>query len=217
VKVPAGDTLSVHTTYDVSKADWYEVMGIMPVAVYDGTDVGGASDFSNQIPQQGVLTHTHLNENRNHGGTNVGLPDPRLLQGAPTPQAPIGIKDYRYSQGDLAGAGTANRPPRIVAGQSLTFLNQDAAASTNTFHTITACKAPCNRSTGIAYPIADGSVTFDSGQLGFNSYGGFQGAHAPAVDRDTWQTPKNLAPGTYTYFCRVHPFMRGSFRVVNAP
>ena len=20
-------------------------------------------------------------------------------------------------------------------------------------------------------------------------------------------------PGTYTYFCRVHPFMRGSFRV----
>jgi len=24
----------------------------------------------------------------------------------------------------------------------------------------------------------------------------------------------NLPPGTYTYFCRVHPFMRGAFRVL---
>jgi hypothetical protein len=29
-----------------------------------------------------------------------------------------------------------------------------------------------------------------------------------------YRTPKNLRPGTYTYFCRVHPFMRGAFRVV---
>ena len=26
----------------------------------------------------------------------------------------------------------------------------------------------------------------------------------------------NLAPGTYTYFCRIHPFMRGAFRVVKS-
>ena len=25
--------------------------------------------------------------------------------------------------------------------------------------------------------------------------------------------PKNLRAGTYTFFCRVHPFMRGAFRV----
>ena len=55
-----------------------------------------------------------------------------------------------------------------------------------------------------------GPDTFDSGQLGFN-YAGFG---APAVERDTWTTPKDLKPGTYSYFCRVHPFMRGSFRVV---
>ena len=108
--------------------------------------------------------------------------------------------------------GSAANPPKVVAGQSLTFLNQDASQSTNVFHTITACKAPCNRSPGIAYPIANGP-TFDSGQLGFN-YAGF---NAPAADRDTWKTPKSLKPGTYTYFCRVHPFMRGSFRVVNGP
>jgi len=35
-----------------------------------------------------------------------------------------------------------------------------------------------------------------------------------AANRDTWKTPRNLRTGTYTYFCRVHPFMRGSFRVV---
>lgn len=32
-----------------------------------------------------------------------------------------------------------------------------------------------------------------------------------------YRTPKNLTPGTYAYFCRVHPFMRGAFRVVKAP
>ena len=41
VKVKAGDTVSVHATYDTTRSDWYEVMGIMPIAVYNGTDVGG--------------------------------------------------------------------------------------------------------------------------------------------------------------------------------
>jgi plastocyanin len=29
-----------------------------------------------------------------------------------------------------------------------------------------------------------------------------------------WSTPANLPPGTYTFFCRIHPFMRGVFRVI---
>ncbi|MEA2405779.1 MAG: hypothetical protein QOE08_2426, partial [Thermoleophilaceae bacterium] len=28
-----------------------------------------------------------------------------------------------------------------------------------------------------------------------------------------WDTPKDLPAGTYTYFCRIHPYMRGAFRV----
>ncbi len=36
------------------------------------------------------------------------------------------------------------------------------------------------------------------------------------VGAETWKTPKNLNPGLYTYFCRVHPFMRGAFRVKKA-
>jgi hypothetical protein len=36
------------------------------------------------------------------------------------------------------------------------------------------------------------------------------------VGTTIYKTPKNLRPGTYAYFCRVHPFMRGAFRVVKA-
>jgi plastocyanin len=168
--------------------------------------------ISGQIPTDGVLTHGHLAENRNHGGAATNLPDPRVLPSV-APLNPIGIDTYEYQQGDLDGVGRAAYPPRVVQGQSLTYLNRDSDQVQNVFHTLTACKAPCNRSTGIAYPIADGPRTFDSGQLGFN-YAGFG---APAAGRDRWSTPKNLAPGTYTYFCRVHPFMRGSFRVVKSP
>jgi len=209
VKLQPGDKLSVHATYDTKRADWYEVMGIMPAAVYDGTDVGGMDALSDKIPQRGVLTHGHLAENNHHGGDPAGLPNPLDLPNGPFSNL-IDIQGYQYAQGDLHSQGAAARPPTVHPGQSLTFKNLDAAPSVNTFHTITACKAPCNRSTGIAYPIANGPVTFDSGQLGYN-YAGFG---APAVSRDTWQTPNNLSPGTYSYFCRVHPFMRGSFRVV---
>ena len=42
-------------------------------------------------------------------------------------------------------------------------------------------------------------------------------AGAPASGTDTWKTPSDLPAGTYTYFCRIHPFMRGSFRVEKQP
>jgi plastocyanin len=207
-KLQAGDTLSVNATYDVKRADWYEVMGIMPVAVYDDDDAGGKDALDLSIPKNEVLTHTHLRENRHHGGDPTGLPNPLQLGGAPTPADPIGIFHYAYEQGGLLNAGAAVKPPKVKRGHSLTYLNEDAGD--DTYHSVTACKAPCNRDTGIAYPISNGPATFDSGQLGFNStpFG------APATETDTWKTPKNLKTGTYSFFCRVHPFMRGSFRVV---
>lgn len=205
VTVQPGDELTVHTTYDVSRADWYEDMGIMPVMVYEGTDVEGAVDaLSPDIPQDGELTHGHLPENDNHGGGPTGLPNASALPSAPAPADPIGIEAFGYEPGDLARSRV--NPPTIRPGQSLEFLNQDA--DEDAFHTITSCKAPCNRSTGIAYPIANGPVSFDSRQLGFNV-----SFNAPAADTDTWTTPNDLKQGTYNYFCRVHPFMRGSFRV----
>ena len=124
----------------------------------------------------------------------------------PASADPLAITDFLYGQGDLLRGGAASRPPQVAPGQSLTFVNRDAARTI--FHTITACRAPCNRTTGIAYPLADGPVDFDSGELGFGPQG-----FTAAANRDTWSTPTTLGPGTYTYFCRIHPFMRGSFRV----
>ena len=87
----------------------------------------------------------------------------------------------------------------------LTYDNLDANIGRGQWHTITACAAPCNQSTGIAYPLADGPVIFDSGELGLGG--------PPTADRTTWTIPADLPPGTYTYFCRIHPSMRGAFRV----
>jgi plastocyanin len=218
VSVPAGDKVSVHATYDTRRADWYEVMGIMPVAVYDGT-VAGATDAQADdcgpsesppgcIPQNEVLTHTHLSENDNHGGEPTGAPNPLSLLSAPAPNNTVGIQSFAFQGVPNAGPSV----PTIEPGQALTFRNYDAVPDTNAFHTITACKDPCTATTGIAYPVANGPVTFDSGELGFNGNQDSVG-NAPAADRDTWQTPKDLPTGTYTYFCRIHPFMRGAFRV----
>ncbi len=212
VQVEPGDKVSVHATYDTTRADWYEVMGIMPVAVYDGVLPDDDSVKDAQDPTlsqtQDVPTHEHLAENNHHGGEPTGAPDPFALPSVPAPNDTVNIQQFAYRGNPNAGPSV----PTIEPGQSLAFRSLDSAPSVNAFHTITACKEPCTGATGIAYPIANGPVTFDSGELGFNGNQGAVG-NAPAADRDTWQTPKDLPAGTYTYFCRIHPFMRGAFRV----
>ena len=208
VDVKPGDDLSITATYDTTKGSWYESMGIMFAWYAEGADHGGGTDpFAAPVKTTGTITHGRLPENDNHGGQALaGLPDARRLLAGTTTKT-VAIKDFTYGRGDLAAGGRAGRPPVVRAGQSLTFRNDDSDKQP-IYHTITACKEPCNRRTGIAYPIANGRVDFDSGELGF----GPRFATA-AANRDTWKTPKNLRPGTYTYFCRVHPFMRGAFRV----
>ena len=66
----------------------------------------------------------------------------------------------------------------------------------------------CNKTTGIAYPLANGKADFDSGELGTGPVGFWPVAGKVVEDAE------EPAPGTYTYFCRIHPFMRGAFRVV---
>jgi plastocyanin len=207
VQVRKGDTLSVTGTYDTRKASWYESMAIMPVAFSPG-DTTGVDPFSGKLNMTGVLNHGHLAENDNHGGGAYGLPDARaMVSGVSASGGTVTIKDFLYTRGDLSTPGRKGRPPVVRQGRSITFKNLDDRDEI--WHTITACKAPCNRSTGIAYPLADGQVDFDSGELGTGPV-----ARADATaQRITWKTPRNLSPGTYTYFCRVHPFMRGAFRV----
>ncbi|MEA2311896.1 MAG: hypothetical protein QOE28_1864 [Solirubrobacteraceae bacterium] len=208
VGIKKGDVLSVSATYDTRDASWYESMGIMPVMYSPGGS--GPDPFTTNVDVPGQVTHGHLNENRNHGGGLGVLPDARrLLAAPPAVSRTVAVTGFVYGQGDLGLTGSHGRPPTIRPGGTIRFVNRDA--SRNIFHTITSCRAPCNAASGIAYPLANGPIRFDSGQLGF----GPQGLTA-AAQRITWRTPKTIRPGTYTYFCRVHPFMRGAFRVARA-
>ena len=200
VRVRAGDVLSTSVTYETRRAAWPESMGIM--VAYMASGGRGANPFTTRVDKPGRVTHGHLRENNDHGGGPATLPDARQLTPSSFSGTLVDITDFRYTVGDLGLSGDAGSPPTIQAGQALTFRNNDDGDEI--YHSITSCKAPCNRSTGIAYPIADGPVQFESGQLG---------TRLPGVGTVDWTTPTDLKPGTYTYFCRIHPFMRGAFRV----
>jgi len=212
VHLRKGDTLRTTTTYDSKLGSWYESMGIMMVYVAQNSKTG-IDPFGHALPLKGHLTHGHLKENNVHGGIAPGLTNPLALPAVSVPGNTVKIEDFKYGQGDLTASGTAKDPAQIPVGQSLTFVNGDGTPATpfnlQISHSITACQAPCNLTTGVSYPIANGAGGFDSGQLGFGTPG-----FTAFNNKQTWQTPTNLPPGTYTYFCRIHPFMRGAFRVV---
>jgi hypothetical protein len=223
-------------------------MGIMVVGVTDQQVPGGVDPFAQEVDQTDYLTHPRLPENIDSGVRkhDPGLSNPLRLRAGPYRDR-VTIRNFTYSQGDLSVPGRAGLPPTIRQGQSLTFVNADAPVTLR-YHTITACRAPCNLTGGIGYPLADARRIFDSGQLGYGAaidaglYAGGGGTVplSPVVDvpapksdcagvkglvgvvasgcigTTVWRTPRDLAPGTYTYFCRVHPFMRGAFRVVRA-
>lgn len=206
VAVQAGDVLRISTTYDSERAAWYESMGIMVLSMADagtGPDEG-VDPFETAPSLDGEVTHGHLEENSNHGGEPTELPDvTELPDGAIATE--VDIDGFGYSDGDLESY--PSDVPTVRAGEEIRFENLEAEANENgIWHTVTSCEAPCNRSTGIGYPLADGRFAFDSGQLG--------DAGEPTAGRVTWTTPTDLEPGTYTYFCRIHPGMRGAFRVV---
>jgi plastocyanin len=212
VHLKKGDVLSTNTTYDSKLGSWYESMGIMVVYVAQNS-TRGVDPFTGKVNLKGHLTHGHLKENNVHGGIAPGLANPLSLPAVPVANNTVKIEDFKYQQGDLSGKGSKKDPAAIRQGQSLTFVNGDGTPTTpfnlQISHSITACQAPCNLSNGVSYPIANGAGGFDSGQLGFGP--------SPLTafnNKQTWQTPTNLPVGTYTYFCRIHPFMRGSFRVV---
>src|SRR3954451_25338228 len=159
-------------------------MGIMPVSFAPGAP-GGTDPFTGRLDRRGRLTHGHLRENRNHGGGSGGLDDPRALPDGPAPTDRLAITDFLYGQGDMLRGGARSRPPVVAPGGSLTFRNADAAR--DIYHTITACRAPCNRGPGVPSALADGPVDFASGNVVYGPAG--LGA---AANRDTWATPANL-------------------------
>ncbi len=213
--VQPGDVLRVSATYETRRASWYESMGIMVVwEAFD--DQTGVDPFTHGLDEKGHVTHGHLPENNHHGGS---MPLGVKLSKFPTCRTrTVDIARFQFLPGDFTAKGSERCTPTVRKGHSITFVNQEASPTAtfnlfsptpeylgSVFHAVTACQNPCGLDTGISYPLANGPGNYDSGQLGLGT---------PAIGTLSWQTPKNLRPGTYTYFCRIHPFMRGVFRII---
>lgn len=214
VEVKKGDVLSTSATYETEIASWPESMGIMVAYLAEGEK--GNNPYRKRVDYKGILNHGHYEENNDHGGlagkngSKLVGPDATTLPDGPDagPYTFL-IGNYFYNGADFRLPGAAGYPPVVKKGESMRFALTDQDIADEVWHSLTSCKAPCNKSTGISYPIPDGKFQFDSGQLGT-----LPGPEkAPTVDRTWWETPKSLPRGTYTFFCRIHPLMRGAFRV----
>lgn len=133
---------------------------------------------------------------RRYGARRCSLPQGAREPGTPTGQ--VTIANFEYEPGN-AGDG----PAQVTQGTSLQFVNADQALGIR--HSVTTCRWPCNGPYVANYPLPDG--VWDSGTLGYDFIDG--GSPNPVA-----ATPANLRKGRYAYFCRIHPWMRGTFQVV---
>ncbi len=134
-------------------------------------------------------------------------PVPAREPGIATTQ--VHISGFLYAPGDQALSGALGAPPRVAKGQKLRFFNEDGAAVIR--HSITSCPWPCNGPYVANYPQPDG--LFDSGLLGnIDPIDGAGVGNPPAYWWDLDTTALNA--GAYSYYCRIHPWMRGAFEVV---
>lgn len=137
---------------------------------------------------------------------------------------------FAYFPGDFGTLnGVTPTLPKVRQGTTLTLVNADTVA--NVRHTFSSCTWPCIGEYVSNFPLTMGGVgSFDSGKLGnidpidgglFNL-----GSELPGVlaggQSDTIPvykmeiTPAQFPVGKYSYFCRIHPFMRGGFEVIAA-
>jgi plastocyanin len=138
-------------------------------------------------------------------GPEWGRPCELPVKGEPrkVPATTVAIANFAYQPGNrTAGSSDPGDVATIRRGQSLRFVNGDQPA--NIRHTVTTCPWPCNGPYLGNYPLADGR--WDSGTLGRDAIDG--GSENPVAE-----TPKDLPTGRYAYFCRIHPWMRGTFEV----
>jgi hypothetical protein len=233
VHVKPGDVLRSNATYDTREQSTYENMGIS-VALFvpnkpDGTPQApgvnplqakadkslgckskGLAAKKPRLCDKGVPTHGHQKENGNAGNA-AGTWNAR--SGSPTNE--VGVVNFQYHPGDLSLISMTG-VPTVKLGSKLRFTNLEGPLI---YHTATSCAFPCLGPTGAAFPLADGrtssgrQVDFDSSEMGV---GVPQiGAAAQRLDYELPVTAeKGWQPGEIaTYFCRVHPGMRGAFEV----
>ena len=182
-------------------------------------------DGTKRLCLRGQVTHGAVKESGNTGGCANGSCSalPKKNGREVTDITSVG---FTYGEADLGVIETTGLPLAKI-GQPLRLWSYDAAAKI--YHTYTRCKEPCTGATGVNYPLADGGLgkpgdrmDFDSSEIGFglmwepakSQIGGSDDYDDQWV-RDTlyWEfKPTNT--GTYSFYCRIHPGMRGAFKVV---
>jgi hypothetical protein len=119
----------------------------------------------------------------------------------------VHIAGFSYLPGNQGVEGDPGGPPVVTKGDELTFINEDYALG-GVRHSVTSCKAPCNGPYSANYPLHDGE--FHSGALGYT----WQETYINAKDEPRWSLDTSkVKPGLNTYYCQLHPWMRGSFYV----
>ncbi|MEY2420795.1 MAG: hypothetical protein QOI95_862 [Acidimicrobiaceae bacterium] len=208
--VHRGDRVSVTGYYDNSHP-WYEAMAIMFAWAHPLTpaEMQARTPCTPPTSTTGSVTDPPNPPNQSpvFGGANEGRFGAQQSQvGSATTS--VAIRGFDYSPG-----GIGQPPPAVHPGDHIVFTNYDAAGSI--FHSVTSCVNPCDGDYGQSYPLAtwpSATQVGDSGQLG---YGPPQAT--ASVQRSAWTyiVPAGAPNNTVlTYFCRIHPFMRGSLKVV---
>lgn len=243
VDVQVGDRLRLNGVYETDIASWYEQMGIVMSWIVPGGIAEGVDPFApgvtvdpripvtaavpkgadgTPLPQpcvpsetnlctRGQVSHGQISTSGNHG-TNYGCTGQAcdfdwstVADGVHLTEVPIGGFTYGAMEHAVARAAGV---PTVDLGETLTFYNADTADYM--WHSVTRCAAPCTGNTTVDYPIADGGIGIKNDVMDFDST--MLGVGLGAANKVEWSlTPDRT--GTFTFFCRIHPSMRGVFRV----
>jgi polyvinyl alcohol dehydrogenase (cytochrome) len=212
--VRKGDRIRISGTYENKDHAWYSAMTHVGSYIDEKEPPKGRckpyiigkakkkwKDPTEGVPNRAWGKHTDPWCGEQYGKEPCDRPEPAQPP-AEVHTNVVKIANFAYLPGDRGAGGVISAIPVIKQGERLTFVNDDQAA--NIRHSVTTCAWPCNGKYTGNYPLADGA--WDSGTLGYDLIDG--GSPNPVA-----QTSPELPAGKYSYYCRVHPFMRGAFKV----
>ena len=210
-----GDRLRISGAYANKRNAWYTAMihagfyfdyeqpprkGCKPYIV--GPSKKKVKDPTEGVPNRPWDAHEDDYCGERYGKPACEKPEQPPAESVFVKQNLVTIANFAYLPGDRSASAGGGNIPSVKQGEKITFVNGDQFA--NIRHSVTTCPWPCNGRYVSNYPHADGA--WDSGTLGYDVIDG--GSPNPLAE-----TPADLNPGLYTYFCRIHPWMRGAFRI----
>ena len=124
----------------------------------------------------------------------------------------VNIAAFLYSPGDLSMLSMGI--PTARTGQKVTFTNFDTLA--DVYHSVTSCAYPCTGPTGTSFPSRNGATSTGapSTSTPASSATASPASPRPRTSSAGTSTSPATPPGEIvTYYCRIHPFMRGAIEV----